>query len=246
MGFGQPKLEPKEGERDVQVITGRMGKQCVCVCVCVCRCAPCVRRAGTRGPFHASSECNSCCAFMVMCAFCKSKVLLETETALRSQPCGHRAQTYTHIPFSLRPGITWTSSSPSFGFHFGRPNPKDPTPDHPGGAGSKPIGRKSITCTKAPFSRSSSCVLYPRHTTHIRAPAFSFTLATTIAHTDRTHFKLRLFDFPFPNTWCNRTPHPASELLGFALFSFSILPEQCNPESEPQEPGQRRQKPGPA
>ena len=54
------------------------------------------------------------------------------------------------VVFRLR-RVTWTSHSPSFGFPFGRPNPKYTPPDHPGGAGSKPIGRKPITCTKAPF-----------------------------------------------------------------------------------------------
>ena len=34
---------------------------------------------------------------------------------------------------------------------------------------------------KSPFSRFFSCVLYPRYTTHIRAPAFHFSPAITIA-----------------------------------------------------------------
>ena len=33
MGFGRPKGKPKGGERDVQVISRRMGNRCVCVCV---------------------------------------------------------------------------------------------------------------------------------------------------------------------------------------------------------------------
>ena len=44
-------MEPKEGERDVQVISGRMGKRCVCVGV------PCVfRMAGPRGSLHAPPQ----------------------------------------------------------------------------------------------------------------------------------------------------------------------------------------------
>ena len=35
----------------------------------------------------------------------------ERETALGSQPCRHRAHTYSHTPFSQRPGTTWTSPS---------------------------------------------------------------------------------------------------------------------------------------
>ena len=51
MGFVRPKGEPKEGERDVQVISGRMGKRCVCVGV------PCVfRMAGPRGSLHAPPQ----------------------------------------------------------------------------------------------------------------------------------------------------------------------------------------------
>ena len=46
-------------------------------------------------------------------------------------------------------GITWMSRSPSFGFPFGRANPKYLPPDHPGGAGSCTIGRTPIECTKA-------------------------------------------------------------------------------------------------
>ena len=44
------KVEPKEGEQDVQVIPGRMGTRCVC------RCALCVRREGTRGTFHTPQQ----------------------------------------------------------------------------------------------------------------------------------------------------------------------------------------------
>ena len=50
MGFGWPKGKTGEERGDVQVIAGR-GKA-----VCVCRCALCVRRAGTRGPFHAPPQ----------------------------------------------------------------------------------------------------------------------------------------------------------------------------------------------
>ena len=62
------------------------------------------------------------------------------------------AHLHTHTPFSQRPGITWTSCSPFPGFPFGRPNPKYPPPDHPGGAGSKTIDRNPITCTKVLLS----------------------------------------------------------------------------------------------
>ena len=63
------------------------------------------------------------------------------ETALGSPPFGHTAHTYTHTHrFPMRPGITWTFRSHYLGFPFGRPDPKYPQPDHPGGAGSSTIG----------------------------------------------------------------------------------------------------------
>ena len=70
-----------------------------------------------------------------------------------SEPTAH-TYTHTHTPSIMRQGITWTSSSHSFGFcfPFGRPNPKYPPPDHPGGAGSKTIGRNPITHTKVSFA----------------------------------------------------------------------------------------------
>ena len=91
----------------------------------------------------------------------------ERETALGSPPCGHRAHTYTHIPLFPRPGITWTFPLSSPVFPFGQPNPKYPPPDHPGGAGSKTIGRKPITHTKLlPFPFFCVCCVPPTHRTH--------------------------------------------------------------------------------
>ena len=52
LGFGGQREKPGQvREGDIQVVPGR-GKRCVCVC----RCALCVRRAGTRGPFHAPPQ----------------------------------------------------------------------------------------------------------------------------------------------------------------------------------------------
>ena len=55
MGFGRPKGKPKEGERDVQVIPGRVGKRCVCVGVC------CVSKGrGHEGRFRTQLTCLEC------------------------------------------------------------------------------------------------------------------------------------------------------------------------------------------
>ena len=85
---------------------------------------------------------------------------------------------------------------------------------------------------KFSFSGPSSCVLYPRHTTHIRASAFPFTPAITIARYHFVHFSCCVFSIsPF-------RIHGATELrtlhLNFPdLLSFvsSIIREYDNPES---------------
>ena len=97
---------------------------------------------------------------------------------------------------------------------------------------------------KFSFPRSSSCVLYPRHTSHIRASAFPFTLAKTIAPYQIVHYCVCVF----PNSPVRF--HGATELrtlhLNFPdLLSFvsAINWEYDNPESEPkkQDTGDRNQ-----
>ena len=118
------------------------------------------------------------------------------------QPSGlriseHAAHTCTHTPHTVRPWITCTSRSPTFDFPFGRMNLKYPPPDHPGGVCSCTIGRKPIRCTEVQFSRSSSCVLFPRHTTHIPAPAFTFSPAIRLPRTHLEHFEFCVFSNTF-------------------------------------------------
>ena len=127
----------------------------------------------------------------------------ERETALGSPPCGHRAHTYTHTPFSQRPGITWTFPLPFPVFPFGRPNPKYPPPDHPGGAGSKPIGRKPITHTKAPFSqflfvcfvptthRTHTCNRFPFHSGYHDCPVLTVHLPCCVFSITVSEFKVQ-------------------------------------------------------
>ena len=50
LGFGGQRGKTGKERGSVQVIPGR-GKT-----VCVCKCALCIRRAGTRGPFHAPPQ----------------------------------------------------------------------------------------------------------------------------------------------------------------------------------------------
>ena len=98
----------------------------------------------------------------------------ERETALGTPPYGthrahlHTGHTHTHTHrFPMRPEITWTSRSHSFGSTFGRTNPKHPPPDHPGGAGSCTITRKPTGCTKVPlFSFFFVCFVPLAYHTH--------------------------------------------------------------------------------
>ena len=57
----------------------------------------------------------------------------------------------------------------------------------------KPSAENRSDGQKLSFPRSSSCVLYPRHTTHIRASAFSFPPAITIAPYHLEHFEFCVF-----------------------------------------------------
>ena len=108
-----------------------------------------------------------------------------------------------------------------------------------------PSAENRSSVQKHPVSRSSSCVLYPRHTTHIRAPAFSFTPAITIAPYRSRTLRVCVFLITISRD------HGALELGTRYLISSSLLIsvssiilEYDNPRSEPQEPWHRRQKPG--
>ena len=149
----------------------------------------------------------------------------ERETALGSPPCGHRAHTHTHththtvfpaprnhldVPFSL------SRFSPL------ATEPQDPPPDHPGGAGSKTIGRKPIT------HKTSHFPVLPRVLRTPDAPhtyLYSLSpLAITIAlYRCYTGLRLRLFDLPFSDSWCTNPWNPAPEFLEFTLFRFDEL-----------------------
>ena len=98
--------------------------------------------------------------------------VLHGETALGSPPCGHRAHTYPHTPFSQRPGITWTFPLPFPVFPLVARTPSTRRRITRTARVRKPSAENRSHIQKSPFSRSSSCVAYPRHPTHIRAFAF--------------------------------------------------------------------------
>ena len=129
----------------------------------------------------------------------KRLISVPRETALGSPPCGHRAHTYTHTPFPQRPGTTWTSPSLFLGSSLWSLEPQYPPPDHPGGAGSKTIGRKPITHTKLLFFPSFYvCCVPPTYDTHtcIRFPLLLSRLPCTTSTLVRVCvFPISIFRF---------------------------------------------------
>ena len=148
----------------------------------------------------------------------------ERETALVSPPCGHRAHTYTHTLFSQRPGTTWTPPSLFPGFSLWSLEPQYSPPDHPDGAGSKTIGRKPITHTKVlPFPVLLR-VLRTLDTPHTYVHSLSISLLLLrLPRTADTLLVVRLFDYPFSESWCTELWNPASDFLEFTLFRFDEL-----------------------
>ena len=141
----------------------------------------------------------------------------ERETALGSQPCGHRAHTYTHTPFYQRPGITWTSPSLFPGFSLWSPEPQVPAAGSPGRRGFENHRPKTDhTYKTSPFSLFLRVLCTPniRHTyVHSLSP-----LAITIALFHLyTGLCLHLFDYPFSDSWCKNLWNPAPDFLEFTL-----------------------------
>ena len=138
------------------------------------------------------------------------------ETDLGSPPSGHRAHTYTHTPFFPRPGITWTSRPLFPGFPFGHPEPQVPATGSPGWRGFENHRPK----TDHTYKSSLFPVLLRVLRTHDTPHTYVLSLKR-LPRTDRTLLCLRLFEFPFPISWCNITPYSASEFPGFTLLRFT-------------------------
>ena len=128
--------------------------------------------------------------------------------------------TPTHTPFSQRQGITWTFPSLFSGFPFGRPNPKYPPPDHPGGAGSKTIGRNPIIHTKVPFHPFLFVRFVPptyhTHTcTHFLFHSCYYDCPVPIVHTCVASFRFPLSRF---SLWLPEPQVPAAGSPGWRGF----------------------------
>ena len=150
------------------------------------------------------------------------KALWQHETALGSPPCGHKAHTYTHTPFFQRPGTTWTSPSLFPGLSLWSPNPGTRRRITRTARVRKPSAENRSHIQNFAFPRSSACVAYPRHTTHIRAFAFPSCYHDCPEH-DHLLLCLRLFDYPFSDSWCPNLWNPAPDFLEFTLFRFDEL-----------------------
>ena len=130
----------------------------------------------------------------------------------------HSAHLHTHLVFPAS-GNHLDVPFPSFRFPFRSPEPQYPPPDHPGGAGSKTIGRKPITHTKPLRSLSFYvCCVPPTYDTHT---CFRFPLLLSrLPCIKYTGLRLRLFDYPFSDSWCTNLWNPAPDFLEFTLFRF--------------------------
>ena len=149
--------------------------------------------------------------------------LTRCETALGSTPCGHRAHTYTHTHRFPRPGITWTDLSSFLGFPLWSPEPQVPAAGSPGRRGFENHRPKTDHTYKTfPFPVLLRVLRTP-DTPHTYLHSLS-PLAITIAlYTSTLLLCLRLFDYPFSESWCTELWNPASDFLEFTLFRFDEL-----------------------
>ena len=146
----------------------------------------------------------------------------ERETALGSPPCGHRAHTYTHTTFSA-PRNHFDVPSIFPGFSLWPPEPQVPASGSPGRRGFENHRPKTDhTYKTSPFSLFLRVLCTPniRHTyVHSLSP-----LAITIApYIDHLLPCLRLFDYPFSESWCTEPWNPAPDFHEFTLFRFDEL-----------------------
>ena len=106
------------------------------------------------------------------------------------------------------------------GFSLWSPEPQVPAAGSPGRRGfenHQPKNRSHIQ--NFSVNPLSTCVVYPQHTTHILAFAFPSCYHDCPVHL-YTGSCLRLFDLPFPISWCTELWNPAPEFPGLTLFRF--------------------------
>ena len=166
----------------------------------------------------------------------------QVETALRSPPSGtHRAHPHTHSVF---PCVRESPGRPALLLSVSPLAVRTTSTRHRitrVALVRAPSAEYRSDVQKYPLSRFSSCVLFPRHTTHIRAPAFSFSPAITIAPYGFQHFEFCVFSISIPGV-DGATVLGTLDLISSGLLSFVFpdLQRYDDPGSDQQEPGHRR------
>ena len=115
-----------------------------------------------------------------------------------------RTPTHTHH-FPSAQESPGRPSLPFPGFPLWQPNPSTRRRITRAARVRKPSAGNGSNVQKFPFSRSSSCVLYPRHTTHIRASAFHFSPAITIVQKPSYSRVFASFRIPLSDIMVQRT-----------------------------------------
>ena len=145
----------------------------------------------------------------------------ERETALGSPPFGHTARTYKHTLFSHAPRNHLDVPLSFFRFTLWSPEPQVPATGSPGWRGfgtHRPKTDHMYRSSLFPVLLRAFCTPDIPHT-YVHPLSLSL-LLLRLPRTLLVHLCLRLFDFPFPNSWCNRTQYHAFESPGFTLFCF--------------------------
>ena len=89
---------------------------------------------------------------------------------------GHTEHTYTHTPFSQTSGVLMDVPISIFRFQFGARTPSTCHRTTRAARVRAPSAENRSCVQEYPVSRSSLWVLFPRHTTHMRAPLSLSTL----------------------------------------------------------------------
>ena len=141
--------------------------------------------------------------------------------ALLSPPIGHTAHTYTHRQFSRASGNHLNVPFPFLRFLLWPPEPQVPATGSPwwrGFENHRPKTDPMYRSSPFPVIFRAFCTPNIPHT--YMHPLSLSLLLLRLPRTVGSTLVLRLFDFPFPNSWCNRTPYSASHFPGFTLFRF--------------------------
>ena len=132
-----------------------------------------------------------------------------------------RTPTHTY-PFSApRNHLDVPSLSP--GFSLWSPEPQVPAAGSPGRRGFENHRPKTDhTYKTSPFSLFLRVLCTPniRHTYTLSLSSLAITIAPYPIYTGLC---LRLFEIPFPISWCTNLWNPAPELPGLTLFRFNFV-----------------------